>query len=83
MMQEGTARPSSRMVQAPHSPSSQPRFVPVRCISLRKKSTMVMFTGASASTGSPFRVKWIIFFILRPPYSALIVAMASLMARFV
>ena len=39
VMQAWTALSSSSTVQVPHSPSPQPRFVPVRCRSSRSTST--------------------------------------------
>src|SRR5688572_1667849 len=45
--QERAERPSSRMVQAPHTPCSQPRCVPVRPSSTRRKSASVRRTGTS------------------------------------
>jgi hypothetical protein len=51
-----TAAPSRSTVQAPHSPSPHPSFVPVNPHSSRSTSSSRFMGGASTSTGAPFRV---------------------------
>src|SRR6266487_3407191 len=52
-------RPSTRTVQVPHSPSSQPCFVPVKPRSSRSTSSSVLCGAKATSTGSPFSSKTI------------------------
>src|ERR1039457_5319753 len=54
--QELSDRPSTRMVQAPHSPSPQPYLVPVRPITSRSMSSALMSTRTVARFLTPFRV---------------------------
>ncbi len=46
--------PSSNTVQVPHSPNSQPCFVPVSPASSRSTSSSVLWAANATSTGSPF-----------------------------
>src|SRR5437870_5955245 len=55
--QESTGVPSSSTVQVPHSPSSQPCFVPVKARSSRSTSSSVLCGAKATSTGSPFSSK--------------------------
>src|SRR5262245_31743576 len=55
--QDRTGTPSTRTVQVPHSPSSQPCLVPMRPRSSRSTSRRVLCTGTSASWVSPFTVR--------------------------
>src|ERR1041385_6058923 len=55
--QESTGFPSTSTVQVPHSPSSQPCFVPVRPRSSRSTSSSVLWGAKATSTGSPFSSK--------------------------
>src|SRR5262245_23057320 len=70
MMQERTASPFIRIVQAPHTPCSQPTLVPVRPTSSRKKSTRVLRASTVCSYSMPFtrtltvRVVAISFFLV-------------------
>ena len=52
--QPRTTSPSSRTVQAPQTPCSQPICVPVSERSSRRKSTSVLRTSTRAETSSPF-----------------------------
>src|SRR5213076_1841462 len=52
--QERTGVPSTSTVQVPHSPSSQPCFVPVSPASSRSTSSSVLWGANATSTGSPF-----------------------------
>src|SRR4029077_15371351 len=54
MMQERTVSPFIRIVQAPHTPCSQPTLVPVRPTSSRKKSTKVLRASTVCSYATPF-----------------------------
>src|SRR5262244_1286647 len=58
--QERAERSSNRMVQAPHTPCSQPRCVPVSPIVWRRKSASVSRTSTSASCRVPFTVNAIL-----------------------
>src|SRR3972149_3978691 len=49
--------PSTRMVQAPHSPSSQPRLVPVSSSTSRSRGRALISTGTETSVFLPFRTK--------------------------
>src|SRR6185503_13661450 len=49
--------PSTSTVQAPHTPCSQPTWVPVRPRSSRRKSLRERRTSISRSTGSPLTVR--------------------------
>src|ERR1017187_10069575 len=51
--QDFTAWPSSRTVQAPHSPSPQPYFVPVRLRQLRRTERSVSSPGALTGILAP------------------------------
>src|SRR5262249_57002698 len=53
-MQHCTGKPSTRMVQAPQEPSSQPSFVPVRLRLSRSTSRSKALEGAATSTSSLF-----------------------------
>src|ERR1051325_2727212 len=55
--QESTGFPSTSTVQVPHSPSSQPCFVPVRPRSSRSTSSNVLWGAKATSTGSRFSSK--------------------------
>src|ERR1039457_510027 len=57
VMQERVARPSSKTVQAPHWPSPQPYFVPVRSSRLRKMERRVSSAGALTLICVPLRFK--------------------------
>src|SRR5881409_884197 len=52
--QDSTGMPSTSTVQVPHSPSSQPCFVPVRPRSSRRTSSSVLWGAKATSTYSPF-----------------------------
>src|SRR2546427_11400223 len=52
--QDSTGMPSTSTVQVPHSPSSQPCFVPVRPRSSRSTSSRVLCGAEPSSAGSPF-----------------------------
>src|SRR5258708_22443925 len=54
---DNTGRPSTKTVQVPHSPSSQPCLVPVRPRSSRSTSSSVLWAAKLTSHGSPFRSK--------------------------
>src|ERR1051325_653887 len=60
---ERIERPSTSTAQVPHSPSSQPCFVPVRFRSSRKTSSSVLCGAKATSVRSPLRVKWICFLL--------------------
>src|ERR1043166_4382351 len=60
---ERIERPSTSTAQVPHSPSSQPCFVPVRFRSSRKTSSSVLCGAKATSACSPLRVKWICFLL--------------------
>src|SRR3990170_8737704 len=47
--------PSTRMVQAPHSPSSHPRLVPVSSSTSRSRVRALISTGTETSVFLPFR----------------------------
>src|ERR1700731_2219094 len=51
--QERTAAPSTSTVQAPHTPCSQPTWVPVRCNSWRRQSAKVRRGSTSTATAVP------------------------------
>src|SRR5215203_1102770 len=53
MRQESIERPSTSTAQVPHSPNSQPCFVPVRFRSSRKTSSRVLCGAKATSTCSP------------------------------
>src|SRR6185295_1147986 len=55
--QERMDRSSTSTVQVPHSPSSQPCFVPVRFKSSRSTSSSVLCGVNDTSCASPFTVK--------------------------
>src|SRR2546428_8037704 len=52
--QDSTGAPSTSTVQVPHSPSSQPCFVPVSPRSSRRTPSSVLWGANATSTGSPF-----------------------------
>src|SRR5881628_2865475 len=52
--QERTGVPSTNTVQVPHSPNSQPCFVPVSPASSRSTSSSVLCGAKATSTASPF-----------------------------
>ena len=54
---ESTGAPSTRTVQAPHSPSPQPSFVPVRLRSSRRTSSSRRMPGTSTSAVVPLTTK--------------------------
>src|ERR1043165_3448636 len=56
-------RPSTSTAHVPHSPSSQPCFVPVRFRSSRKTSSSVLCGAKATSVCSPLRVKWMCFLL--------------------
>ena len=56
-MQERTGTPSSSTVQAPHTPCSQPRCVPVRSRPSRRKSASDVRGSTAASTLRPLTVR--------------------------
>src|SRR5262245_50026782 len=58
--QERAVMPSNKMVQAPQTPCSQPRWVPVRPNVWRRKSASVSRTSASAVYDLPFTVSVIL-----------------------
>jgi len=64
--QELTASPSTRMVQAPHSPSPQPILVPVSSSLSRSSSAAGSKGRAWTLTRSPLTVKVIIMFMGGP-----------------
>src|SRR5512133_3713798 len=55
--QELTERPSTMMVQAPHSPSPQPYLVPVRPTTSRSNSSVLMPAPTRALCFTPLSVK--------------------------
>src|SRR4030095_3985548 len=60
-------RPSTRTAQVPHSPSSQPCFVPVRFRSSRNTSSRVLCGAKATSASSPFRTNLMcVFCFIRP-----------------
>ena len=65
--QERAERPSIRTVHAPQTPCSQPRCVPVRPSSCRRKSARVMRTGTERRCSRPFTVKLMSSASLMPP----------------
>src|ERR1041385_9264104 len=56
-------RPSTNTAHVPHSPNSQPCFVPVRFRSSRKTSSSVLCGAKATSVCSPLSVKWICFLL--------------------
>src|ERR1700704_3812166 len=58
VMQARTRRPSTCTVQAPHSPRSQPFFVPVSPNSSRKASSSVVRGSTAIVRGSPLTVRF-------------------------
>src|SRR5918992_3520374 len=56
-------RPSTSTAHVPHSPSSQPCFVPVRLRSSRKTSSSVLCGAKATSTCSPLSVNPICFLL--------------------
>src|SRR4026208_631635 len=56
-------RPSTSTAHVPHSPSSQPCFVPVRFRSSRKTSSSVLCGAKATSVCSPLSVKWMCFLL--------------------
>src|SRR6185503_15081772 len=61
--QESTERPSTSTAHVPHSPSSQPCFVPVRLRSSRRTSSSVLCGAKATSTCSPLSVNPICFLL--------------------
>src|SRR6187401_1420385 len=61
--QERIERPSTSTAQVPHSPSSQPCFVPVRFRSSRKTSSSVLCGAKATSVCSPLSVKRMCFLL--------------------
>src|SRR5262249_29439844 len=57
LLQEYTGLPSNRTVQAPHSPRSQPIFVPVKPKWSRRTSTSVQRSSISMLRRTPFTVR--------------------------
>src|SRR3990172_3163015 len=57
--QELSDAPSTRIVQAPHSPSPQPYFVPVNPSTSRSISRALISTGTVALRATPFSLKLI------------------------
>src|SRR6478735_6173116 len=51
-----TTAPSTRTLQAPHTPCSQPTWLPVSPTSSRRKSTSVLRASTVAGVSSPFTV---------------------------
>src|SRR5687768_7519046 len=60
---ERIERPSTSTAHVPHSPSSQPCFVPVRLRSSRRTSSSVLCGAKATSTYSPLRVNPICFLL--------------------
>src|SRR5215510_432173 len=60
---ERMERPSTSTAHVPHSPSSQPCFVPVRFRSSRKTSSSVLCGAKATSVCSPLSVKWMCFLL--------------------
>src|SRR5690349_4535409 len=60
---ERIERPSTSSAHVPHSPSSQPCFVPVRFKSSRKTSSSVLCGAKATSVCSPLSVKWMCFLL--------------------
>src|SRR6185436_2869060 len=58
-------RPSTSTAHVPHSPSSQPCFVPVRFKSSRKTSSSVLCGAKATSVCSPLSVKSMCFLLWR------------------
>jgi hypothetical protein len=56
MRHEQVSRPFTVMLHAPQSPVAQPSFVPVRCSSSRRTSSIVWWVSHRNSTLSPFSV---------------------------
>ena len=56
-MQDRCGLPSSVTVQAPHTPCSQPRCVPVRCRCSRRKSARWVRGSTNACSARPFTVR--------------------------
>jgi len=56
--QERTGAPSSRTVQAPHTPCSQPTWVPVSCRSWRMTSDSSRRAGTWTRRVAPLTVSW-------------------------
>src|ERR1700686_5443239 len=54
--QDKIERPSTRMVHVPHSPNSQPCFVPVNPRSSRRTSSKVLCGAKATSAASPLSV---------------------------
>src|SRR5215216_2171253 len=63
MRQESIERPSTSTAQVPHSPSSQPCFVPVRFRSSRKTSSRVLCGAKATSVSSPLSLKAMCFLL--------------------
>src|SRR5262249_53661384 len=61
--QERIERPSTSTAHVPHSPSSQPCFVPVRFRSSRKTSSSVLCGAKATSVCSPLSVKRMCFLL--------------------
>ena len=55
--QPRTIAPSTRTVQAPQTPCSQPTWLPVRASASRRKSTSVVRASTRSCTCSPFTVR--------------------------
>src|SRR5215510_796831 len=60
---ERIERPATSTAQVPHSPSSQPCFVPVRFRSSRKTSSSVLCGAKATSVCSPLSVKRMCFLL--------------------
>src|SRR6185503_5691143 len=60
---ERIERPSTSTAHVPHSPSSQPCFVPLRFKSSRKTSSSVLCGAKATSVCSPLSVKWMCFLL--------------------
>src|SRR5690349_22022232 len=63
MRHERIERPSTSTAHVPHSPSSQPSFVPVRFRSSRKTSSSVLCGAKATSVCSPLSVKRMCFLL--------------------
>src|ERR1044071_6729105 len=64
MRHDNTERPPTSTAQVPHSPSSQPCFVPVKFRSSRSTSSRVLCGAKATSVSSPLRVKRMCAFCL-------------------
>src|ERR1044071_6519388 len=63
MRHERIERPSTSTAHVPHSPNSQPCFVPVRFKSSRKTSSSVLCCAKATSVCSPLSVKCMCFLL--------------------